>query len=125
MPEDYPELLVADAGTWRDWLAIHHEDPGGVWLVVAKKGATEPTSLTYEQAVVEALCFGWIDGQAKRRDEATYRQRFTRRRQRSPWSVTNVGRVEQLLADGRMQPAGLAEVERAKSDGRWPAGRPT
>jgi uncharacterized protein YdeI (YjbR/CyaY-like superfamily) len=116
-----PELCVGDAAAWRDWLDTNHEDPGGVWLVVAKKGTTEPTSLTYDQAVEEALCFGWIDGQAGRRDEATFLQRFTRRRRQSPWSRRNVDRVERLHAAGRMRPAGLAEVERAKADGRWAA----
>ena len=90
-------------------------------LVLAKKGTTEPTSLTYDQALEEALCFGWIDGQARRRDESTYQQRFTHRRPRSSWSKRNVGIAERLLAEGRMHPAGVAEVERAKADGRWAA----
>jgi uncharacterized protein YdeI (YjbR/CyaY-like superfamily) len=115
------ELIVADASTWRAWLGVHHEDDLGVWLVLAKKGNTEPTELTYDQALEEALCHGWIDGQVKRRDERTYRQRFTSRRPRSPWSKRNVGIVEQLLAESRMQPAGLAAVARAKEDGRWEA----
>ena len=122
MPDELAELCVADASAWRDWLGEHHADPGGVWVVVAKKGTKEPTSLTYEQAVEEALCFGWIDGQARRRDEGTYLQRFTQRRRRSPWSPSNVSRVERLTAAGRMQPPGVAEVERAKSDGRWNSG---
>lgn len=121
MADDLPELCVVDAAAWRTWLAAHHADSAGVWLVVAKKGTTEPTALSYDQAVEEALCFGWIDGQAQRRDDATYSQRFTRRRRQSPWSQRNVGRVERLAAEGRMQPAGVAEVERAKADGRWEA----
>lgn len=80
---------------------------------------SQPTSLTYDQALEEALCHGWIDGQVGRRDEATYRQRFTRRRQRSAWSKRNATIVERLLADGRMHAAGIEEVERAKADGRW------
>jgi uncharacterized protein YdeI (YjbR/CyaY-like superfamily) len=92
-----------------------------VWLVLAKKGTSAPTTLTYEQALEEALCYGWIDGQAGRRDEATFRQRFTPRRSRSVWSQRNVARAERLIADGRMQPPGLREIERAKSDGRWEA----
>jgi len=92
-----------------------------VWLVLAKKGTVEPTSLTYEEALEEALCHGWIDGQTKQRDETTYRQRFTQRRSRSGWSKRNVGKAERLVAEGRMRPAGLAEMERAKADGRWEA----
>jgi uncharacterized protein YdeI (YjbR/CyaY-like superfamily) len=116
-----PELIVADAAAWRVWLAEHHEGSAGVSLVLAKKGITEPTSLTYDQALGEALCYGWIDGQVQSRDETTYRQRFTRRRPRSSWSKRNVGIVERLHAEGRMHPAGVAEVERAKADGRWEA----
>jgi len=119
MADELPALTVADAAAWRDWLGRHHESPDGVWLVIAKKGTTEPTSLTRDQALDEALCHGWIDGQARRRDESTYLQRFTPRRARSPWSKRNVGIVTRLATEGRMHPAGLAEVERAKGDGRW------
>jgi uncharacterized protein YdeI (YjbR/CyaY-like superfamily) len=118
------ELLVADSAAWRAWLGEHHGDGPGIELVLAKKGTTEPTSLTYEQALDEALCHGWIDGQLRRRDERTYRQRFTPRRARSQWSERNVGHVERLLGEGRMQPAGLATVKRAKADGRWEAAYP-
>ena len=113
------ELVVADARAWLHWLARNHGRDVGVWLVLAKKGTTEPTSLTYAQALDEALCHGWIDGQIRRRDEATFFQRFTPRRARSAWSKRNVGHVERLVKEGRMTPAGLAEVERAKADGRW------
>ena len=119
--DDLPELTVADAAAWRKWLGKHHQDPTGVWLLLAKKGTTVPTSLRYDQAMDEALCWGWIDGQAKRRDGATYRQRYTPRRLRSQWSQRNVGIIARLDADGRMQPAGWSEVERAKADGRWAA----
>jgi uncharacterized protein YdeI (YjbR/CyaY-like superfamily) len=119
--EEQPEVTVADAAAWRSWLAEHHAEPRGVWLLLAKKGTTEPTSLTYAQALDEALCYGWIDGQARRSDEHTYRQRFTPRRPRSPWSARNVGHIARLLDEGRMQPPGLAEVDRAKADGRWDA----
>jgi uncharacterized protein YdeI (YjbR/CyaY-like superfamily) len=118
------ELLVTDAAAWRAWLREHQGDGVGVELVLAKKGTTDPTSLTYDQALDEALCHGWIDGQVRRRDEHTYRQRFTPRRARSQWSERNVGIIERLLAAGRMQPAGLAAVERAKADGRWEAAYP-
>jgi len=119
--DELPELIVANAAAWHSWLASHHADETGVWLVLAKKGTTEPTSLTYVQALDEALCHGWIDGQIGRRDERTFRQRFTPRRARSAWSKRNVGHVERLLRDGRMHPAGIAHVERAKDDGRWEA----
>src|SRR5262245_9293206 len=115
------ELIVRDVRAWRAWLRKHHGEPEGVWLVLAKKGTREPTSLTYDDALEEALCQGWIDGQVLRRDDTTYKQRFTQRRKRSPWSKRNVGIAEGLAAEGRMRPAGFAEIERAKSDGRWEA----
>ncbi|MGI8564567.1 MAG: YdeI/OmpD-associated family protein [Candidatus Dormibacter sp.] len=121
MSSELAELIVADAVAWRGWLAAHEGDPTGVWLVLAKKGTIEPTSLSYDQALEEALCQGWIDGQVRRRDESTYLQRFTPRRARSGWSSRNVGSVARLTAEGRMRPAGLAEVARAKADGRWAA----
>jgi uncharacterized protein YdeI (YjbR/CyaY-like superfamily) len=114
-----PELLVADAAQWRAWLASNHATSTGVRLVLAKKGVAGPTWLTHADALPEALCYGWIDGHLTRRDDATYRVRFTPRRARSPWSRRNVATAERLLAEGRMQAAGLAEVERAKADGRW------
>jgi len=119
--EEPPELIVADAAAWRAWLGEHHANPVGVMLVLAKKGTAEPTSLSYDEALDEALCHGWIDGQVRRRDERTYRQRFTPRRKRSPWSKRNVGIFERLLGEGRMQPGGQAAAEAAKADGRWEA----
>jgi uncharacterized protein YdeI (YjbR/CyaY-like superfamily) len=121
MAAELPELTVPGAEGWRDWLAEHHADPTGVWLRLAKKGYTEPTSLTYDQALDEAICQGWIDGQIRRADGASFWQRFTPRRARSIWSANNVVRVERLTAEGRMQPAGLAQVEAAKANGRWEA----
>jgi uncharacterized protein YdeI (YjbR/CyaY-like superfamily) len=121
MTDELPELILDDAAAWRMWLTDHHASQAGVWLVLAKKGTVEPTSLSYDQALEEALCHGWIDGQARRRDETTYRQRFTPRRKKSSWSQRNVGIVTRLISDGRMHPAGVAEVERAKGDGRWDA----
>jgi len=121
VPTELPELVVPDARAWSDWLREHHGDTAGVWLVLAKKATIEPTSLTYDEALEEALCHGWIDGQVGRRDEGTYRQRFTPRRARSAWSKRNVGIAERLVAERRMQAAGLAEIERAKTDGRWEA----
>jgi uncharacterized protein YdeI (YjbR/CyaY-like superfamily) len=119
--DELTELIVADAAAWRGWLGEHHADPAGVWLVLAKKTTTDPTSLTYDQALDEALCHGWIDGQVRSRNETTFRQRFTPRRARSPWSKRNVGIIERLLAEGRMHAAGLVAVEQAKADGRWEA----
>jgi uncharacterized protein YdeI (YjbR/CyaY-like superfamily) len=121
MPAELEELTVPDASAWHAWLERHHADTPGVVLVLANKGTTSPTSLSYEQALEEALCFGWIDGQARRRDEATHLQRFTPRRRTSRWSKRNTERAERLIADGRMATAGLAEVDRAKADGRWEA----
>jgi len=116
---EVPELLVPDAVAWREWLASNHATSTGVRLVLAKKGCTDPTRLTYDDALPEALCVGWIDGQLTRRDDATYRVRFTPRRARSAWSRRNVEAAERLISQGLMQPSGLAEVERAKADGRW------
>ena len=121
MAVELPELVVRDRAAWRRWLGKHHAEPHGVWLVLAKKGTTYPTSLSYDEALEEALCQGWIDGQAGRRDETTYKQRFTPRRRRSVWSKRNTEKAERLLAEGRMHPAGIAEIERAKADGRWDA----
>jgi uncharacterized protein YdeI (YjbR/CyaY-like superfamily) len=121
MTDELPELILDDAAAWRAWLTDNHASQAEVWLVLAKKGTVEPTSLSYDQALEEALCHGWIDGQARRRDETTYRQRFTPRRKRSSWSKRNVGIVTRLISEGRMHPAGVAEVERAKGDGRWDA----
>ncbi len=121
MSSELPELVVTDTAAWQAWLADHHGDESGVWLVLAKKGTTEPTSLTYDQALDDALGHGWIDGQVRRRDPSTYSQRFTPRRATSAWSKRNVAIVERLLAEDRMHAAGLAEVQRARSDGRWEA----
>ena len=90
-------------------------------MVLAKKGTTDPTSLTYAQALEEALCQGWIDGQKRSRDAATFAQRFTPRRRTSQWSKRNVRIAEELIASGRMLPAGLVEIDQAKADGRWAA----
>ncbi|HEX4519020.1 MAG TPA: YdeI/OmpD-associated family protein [Gaiellaceae bacterium] len=116
---DLPELIVADAAGWRAWLTENHARPTGVFLVLARKGVIEPTKLTYDEALDEALCHGWIDGQLQKRDDMTYRRRFTPRRPGSAWSRRNVELVERLSREGRMHPVGLEEVERAKADGRW------
>jgi uncharacterized protein YdeI (YjbR/CyaY-like superfamily) len=111
-------LELPDAAAWRAWLAEHHDDDGGVWLVTAKKGVA---GVSRDDALEQALCHGWIDGQARSRDDSTYLQRYTPRRPRSAWSQRNVQIVERLAEEGRMHPAGIAEVERAKADGRWDA----
>jgi uncharacterized protein YdeI (YjbR/CyaY-like superfamily) len=113
------ELIVVDVDAWHAWLGEHHQASDGIWLVLAKKNVTTPTSLTYDQALEEALCHGWIDGQRKSRDEQTFIQRYTPRRSRSMWSQRNVELVARMERDGRLLPAGRAEVERAKADGRW------
>ena len=115
---ELPELLLADAAEWRDWLEDFHNESQGVWLVLHKKGGTT-TTLTYDQALDEALCFGWVDSQMGKRDEHSYRQRFTPRRPASPWSARNVGHAIRLIESQRMRPAGLAAVDAAKADGRW------
>jgi uncharacterized protein YdeI (YjbR/CyaY-like superfamily) len=119
-PDD-TTLIVADLAAFRMWLSEHGRQSDGVWLVLAKKGTTDPTSLSYADALEEALCHGWIDGQKRSRDDAVFVQRFTPRRRASLWSKRNVGIAERLMADGRMLPGGLAEVDRAKADGRWDA----
>jgi len=118
---DVPELLVTDAAEWRTWLGDQHSTSTGVWLVLAKKGTTHPTALTYDDALVEAICFGWIDGQLARRDEVTFRRRFSPRGARSPWSKRNVALAERLAASGSMHRSGEDQVRRAKEDGRWEA----
>ncbi|MEU4561904.1 YdeI/OmpD-associated family protein [Actinoplanes sp. NPDC023936] len=114
------ELIVADAEALRAWLAEHHATSAGVWLALTKKGGTV-TTLTWQQAVDEALCCGWIDGQARRRDEESSLIRLTPRTARSSWSQRNVSNVARLEEEGRMLPAGRAAVEAAKADGRWAA----
>ncbi|UED85804.1 YdeI/OmpD-associated family protein [Streptomyces profundus] len=116
---DDRSLLVVDVSAWRAWLDVNEEASNGVWLVLAKSRTVSPTSLTYAQALDEALCSGWIDGQRRRRDAATFLQRFTPRRGGSIWSRRNVGRVEALIGQGRVRPRGRAEIERARLDGRW------
>jgi len=118
---DLPELVVADAARWRTWLRGHHSKSQGVWLILAKKGTTHPTTLSYDEALDEAICFGWIDGQLGRRDNATFRRRFTPRDARSPWSQRNVAIAERMRISGRMHRSGEDQVRQAKADGRWSA----
>ena len=117
---DLPLVAFASPQAWEAWLAEQHAISAGVWLKIAKKGSGIAT-VDYAQALDVALCYGWIDGQKGAIDETYWRQRFTPRTSRSKWSKVNTGKVEELIAAGRMRPAGLREVERAKADGRWEA----
>jgi uncharacterized protein YdeI (YjbR/CyaY-like superfamily) len=112
-------LALADAAAWSDWLDTHADHSDGVWLVLARKGTTGPTSLTYDQALEEAICHGWVDGQLARGDGRTFRRRFTPRRAGSAWSERNVALARRLIEEGRMRPGGLAAVRRAETDGTW------
>jgi uncharacterized protein YdeI (YjbR/CyaY-like superfamily) len=105
---------------WAKWLQAHHGDEGGVWLKIAKKG-TGVTTVSYDEALEVALCYGWIDAMMKRLDDTYYVQRFTPRRARSKWSKLNREAATRLIEAGLMKTPGLAEVERAKADGRWEA----
>jgi uncharacterized protein YdeI (YjbR/CyaY-like superfamily) len=115
-----PVLGFATPEAWQAWLEQNHASSSGVWLQIAKKRATEPT-VSYEDALTVALCFGWIDGQKRKLDEAAWLQKFTPRGPRSVWSKRNRDKADELIRTGEMQPAGLREVERARADGRWEA----
>ncbi len=115
-----PELLVPDPAALRAWLEEHHATSDGVRLVVTKKGGTD-TTITWASAVEELLCFGWIDGQAGKRDDHSYTVRITPRRPKSSWSQRNVALVAELEDRGRMTDAGRAAVQAARADGRWDA----
>jgi uncharacterized protein YdeI (YjbR/CyaY-like superfamily) len=108
------------AAALEDWLARHHASSGGFWLKL-KKNASGEDVLTYAQALDVALCYGWIDGQKGKLDDAYWLQRFTPRSARSKWSKINREKAAALIEQGRMAPLGLAEVERARADGRWEA----
>jgi uncharacterized protein YdeI (YjbR/CyaY-like superfamily) len=120
MPAELPELLVPDAAALRAWLKGNHATSDGARLVLTKKGGTD-TTVTWASAVEELLCYGWIDGQAGKRDEGSYTIRITPRRARSSWSKRNVALVEQLERQRRMRAAGRAAMQAAKADGRWAA----
>ena len=121
MAGDLPVLVVPDLSGWAGWLEKHHAQSNGVWLTLAKKGASEPTRLGYDDALVEALCYGWIDGRLKAGDERSFRRTFSPRRPGSAWSKRNVTIATALIEAGRMRPSGLAAVSRAKADGTWDA----
>lgn len=111
-------LFFKEPEEWRHWLKQNHNTSKGVWLKFYKK-ASGVESLNYSEALDEALCFGWIDGQANKYDDASYLQKFTPRRSRSNWSKRNIEHISRLEKEGKMTPAGWKEVEAAKADGRW------
>jgi uncharacterized protein YdeI (YjbR/CyaY-like superfamily) len=115
-----PAAEFASKDEWAAWLEDQHVTSTGVWVRFAKKGSGA-VSVTYAEAVEVALCYGWIDSQARSLDDRFYLQRFTPRRARSKWSKVNCAKATDLIERGLMRPAGLREVERAKADGRWDA----
>lgn len=117
-PTELPTLPFANKKKWSDWLAKQHATSTGLWLKLAKKDSGIP-SITYEEALDVALCYGWIDGQKKGFDDKYWLQKFTPRGAKSIWSKINTEKVERLIASGEMKPAGLKAVEAAKADGRW------
>lgn len=119
-PNDGAPLHCAGAAQWAAWLRKHHAKSAGVWLRIAKKGSDQ-TSVTYPEALELALCFGWIDALKKKDGPQHWVQRFTPRSKRSIWSKVNREKALKLVELGRMQPAGLKEMERAQADGRWQA----
>lgn len=116
--QNLPIIAFKSPTAWTKWLNSHHTEPAGLWLKLAKKDSGIPT-VTYTEALEEALCYGWIDGQKRTYDHQYFLQKFTPRRAKSMWSQVNVQKIAALIAAGRMQPAGLAAVEAAKADGRW------
>jgi uncharacterized protein YdeI (YjbR/CyaY-like superfamily) len=115
---DLPVVEFKTQAAWEKWLAKNHAKSPGVWLRMYKK-ATGIKSVNYAQALEEALCYGWIDGQKNKYDDESFVQRFTPRRARSIWSKVNVGHVARLTEAGKMRPAGQAQIDAAKADGRW------
>jgi uncharacterized protein YdeI (YjbR/CyaY-like superfamily) len=117
---DIPVLPFKDAAGWEAWLVDHFELQSGIWLKIAKKKSGIP-SVSYDEALEVALCYGWIDGQGRSYDDVYYLQKFTPRRPKSLWSKINIGKVEALIAAGRMKAPGLAAITAAREDGRWEA----
>jgi uncharacterized protein YdeI (YjbR/CyaY-like superfamily) len=118
--EDLPVLGFEDSGAFQAWLAGQHAASPGIWLKIPRKGSAVP-GVSYPEALAIALCFGWIDGQKARLDDDYWLQRFTPRQPGSRWSKINTEKAAELIEAGRMRPAGLREVERARADGRWDA----
>jgi len=118
MMADVKPRLFRTPAAWRTWLERNHDKAGEIWLAYYKKG-TGKTSITYEEALREALCYGWIDSTVRKIDEEKFSQRYTPRKPKSVWSTSNKKRIAKLLADGRMAPPGLRKIEAAKKDGSW------
>lgn len=118
--DDRELLLCEDRGEWRRWLENHYAERGEAWLVFYKKGVREEW-LTLDEAVEEALCFGWIDGKLKSLDDERYSLRFCPRRPNSVWSMSNIQRVEELIKANLMTPAGLEKIDQAKESSQWQA----
>lgn len=118
LQNELPIIAFQSQKKWRDWLLKNNSTSNGVWLRLYKKDSGLK-SINHDMALDEALCFGWIDGQAKKYDEESYLQKFTPRREKSIWSKRNIEKVEQLIKEGKMDPSGLVEIEKAKEDGRW------
>ncbi len=116
--EEMKTLSFRDAGALRKWLDENHSSSRGIWLRISKKASGTP-SVTYAEALEEAICYGWIDGQKRKCDARSWLQMFTPRRSGSGWSKRNTGHAMRLIQEGRMMPSGLREVEAAKRDGRW------
>jgi uncharacterized protein YdeI (YjbR/CyaY-like superfamily) len=114
-----PQLEFASLVEWEAWLEENHATADGAWIKIAKRASGIP-SVTGAEAIEACLCFGWIDSRREALDDIYFLQRYTPRRARSNWSQINAAKVEELIAAGRIRPAGLAEVERAKAEGRWP-----
>jgi uncharacterized protein YdeI (YjbR/CyaY-like superfamily) len=119
-PTEFPTLTFENVATLEQWMHENHQQANGVWIKIAKK-ASGIASVTHDQALDIALCFGWIDGQRKSLDDAWFLQKFTPRRPRSLWSKRNIEKVTSLIEAGRMQESGIAEIDLAKADGRWDA----
>ena len=111
-------FCAKDRKSWRAWLIKHHEKEKSVWLIIYKKGAAKQ-STSYAEAVEEALCFGWIDSKANKRDDESFYQFFAKRKPSSNWSKINKDRVRTLIDQGLMTPSGMAAIEQAKSNGKW------
>ncbi|HEU0026910.1 MAG TPA: YdeI/OmpD-associated family protein [Ktedonobacterales bacterium] len=114
----FERVTARDRAEWRAWLAEHHASAPGAWLIYYKRASGQP-GVTYDEAVEEALCVGWIDSTANTLDSERYMQMFTPRKRKSPWSKSNKERAERLIAQGLMTPAGLAAIEAARRDGTW------
>src|SRR5262245_45505857 len=117
---DLVEVNARDRDEWRAWLQANHDSSPGVWLVIYKKGSGHP-SISYDEALDECLCFGWIDSKVATIDEQRYKQLITPRKPKSSWSKLNKSKIERLIHDGRMTAAGLAKINAAKADGSWNA----